>query len=174
MVILRQFLAIFCQLYKHLLQNWDLDSHFEGLYKSKSFIWLAKKWMEMVVKRPFTSQFWIETIYTWFRPAFVCFLWHFKSHRVVRVSSWEWHNGHLTQVFWPCQWNLIKTFQAEANASLITKMALKKNLNIFRRSYRPTKLQNSDFQSHFSMSIIIWIFLKKILFENINLGARLL
>ena len=28
-------------------------------------------------------------------------------------------------VFWPCQWNLIKTFKTEANTPLITKMALK-------------------------------------------------
>ena len=38
-------------------------------------------------------------------------------------------------VFWPCQWNLIKTFQTEANTALITKMALKIFLIIFGRSY---------------------------------------
>ena len=37
-------------------------------------------------------------------------------------------------VFWPCQWNLIKTFQTEVNTPLITKMAFKIFLNIFGRS----------------------------------------
>ena len=64
-------------------------------------------------------------------------------------------------VFWPCQWNLIKAFQTEANTSLITKMALKFFLNILVEVIRPSKLQNSDIQSHFSMSKIIRIFLKK-------------
>ena len=38
-------------------------------------------------------------------------------------------------VFWPCQQNLIKTFQNEANTPLITKIALKNFLNIFGPSY---------------------------------------
>ena len=38
-------------------------------------------------------------------------------------------------VFYPCQWNLTKTFQTEANTPLITKMAMKIFLNIFDRSY---------------------------------------
>ena len=39
---------------------------------------------------------------------------------------------------------------------------------------RFTKLQISDFQSHFSTSKIVWIFLKKISLKNINLGHQLL
>ena len=39
---------------------------------------------------------------------------------------------------------------------------------------RVTKLQISDFQSHFSTSKIVWIFLKKISLKNINLGHQLL
>ena len=39
---------------------------------------------------------------------------------------------------------------------------------------RRQKMPKSDFQSWFSMYKIIWIFLKKNLLENINLGAHLL
>ena len=37
---------------------------------------------------------------------------------------------------------------------------------------RPAKLQNSDFQSHFYMSIT-QVFLEQISLEDINLGAQL-
>jgi hypothetical protein len=66
-----------------------------------------------------------------------------------------------------------KTFQAEVNTPLITKIALNFFLNILAEVIRPAKLQNSDFQSHFFMSKIILIFIKKISLENINLGAQL-
>ena len=36
MTILQQFLAIFCQLHKHISQNLGSDCHFEGLNVSKS------------------------------------------------------------------------------------------------------------------------------------------
>ena len=58
--------------------------------------------------------------------------------------------------------------------ALITKMALKIFWSFLVEVIRPAKLQNSDFQSHFSMSNIIWIFLKKNSLENINFGAQLL
>ena len=67
-----------------------------------------------------------------------------------------------------------KTFQTEANTPLITKMAMKIFWTFLVEVIRPAKLQNSDFQSNFSMSKIIRIFLKKISLENINLGAQLL
>ena len=64
--------------------------------------------------------------------------------------------------FWPCQRNLIKTFQNEANTPLITKSALKFFLTFLVEVIRLAELQNSDFQSYFSLSKIIRIFLKKI------------
>ena len=69
----------------------------------------------------------------------------------------------------------MKTYHNEANTSEITKIALKKNWTFSDKVVdRPAKLHNSDFQSHFSMSKIIRIFLNKISLENINLGAQLL
>ena len=65
-----------------------------------------------------------------------------------------------------------KTFQTEGNTPLMTKMDLKFFWRFLVEVISPAKLQNSDFQSHFSMSKIIWIFLKKISLENINLGAQ--
>ena len=39
MAVLRPLLVIFCQLHKHLSQNWGSDGHFEVLYKSLNLIW---------------------------------------------------------------------------------------------------------------------------------------
>ena len=59
----------------------------------------------------------------------------FNTYLINRICA-GYSPMHLASVvFWPCQWNLIKTFQTEANTPLITKMALKIFLNIFGRSY---------------------------------------
>ena len=68
--------------------------------------------------------------------------------------------------FSSCQRNLIKTFQIEAYTSGITKIALKKILDFFDKDDRLAKLQNSDFQSHFSTSTIVQIFTKKKIIEE--------
>ena len=68
----------------------------------------------------------------------------------------------------------MKTDHNAANTSGITKIALKKFWTFFDKEDRLTKLQKSDFQSHFSTSKIVQIFTKKKSLKNINLGQQLL
>ena len=61
------------------------------------------------------------------------------------ISEYGWEAGPdlptavyehaITKVNWPCQRNLIKTFQNEANTPLIKKITLKMFLNISGQSY---------------------------------------
>ena len=75
--------------------------------------------------------------------------------------------------FWPCQRNLIKTFQTEANTySTDHKNCIEFFLTFLVEVIRPAQLQNSDFQSHFSMSKNIWIFLKSRTTWNRSMIAR--
>ena len=55
----------------------------------------------------------------------------------------------------------MKTYHNEADTGGITKFALKFFLTFLDKEDRLAKLQKSDFQSHFSMSKIDRIFLKK-------------
>ena len=53
---------------------------------------------------------------------------------------------------WPCQQNVINSFQNEANTPLITKIVYKQQQLIWTLSVeaiRPARLQNFDFQRHF-------------------------
>ena len=68
----------------------------------------------------------------------------------------------------------MKTYHNEANTGGITKIALKKFWTFSDKVDRLTKLQNSDFQSHFSMSKIVRIFLIFFSLKNIDLGQQLL
>ena len=95
-----------------------------------------------------------------------------RSQRIKKYNS-KYISMHTAVSFWPCQRNLIKTFQNEANTPLITKIALNFFWTFSVEFIRPTKLQNSDIQSNFSMSKIIQIYLKKNSLENINLGVQL-
>ena len=68
----------------------------------------------------------------------------------------------------------MKTYHNDAYTSGITKIALKISWTFFDKDDRLAKLQNSDFQSHFSTSTIVQIFTKKKSLKNINLGQQLL
>jgi hypothetical protein len=68
----------------------------------------------------------------------------------------------------------MKTYHKEANTGGITKISLNFFWPFSNKVDRLTKLQNSDFESHFSMSKIVQIFQKKISLKNINLGHKLL
>ena len=57
------------------------------------------------------------------------------------------------------QRNLMKTYHNEVNTGGITKIAMRFFWGISDKVDRLTKLQNSDFQSHFSTSKIVRIFL---------------
>ena len=59
----------------------------------------------------------------------------------------------------------MKTYHSDANTSGITKIALKKNLNFFDKEDKLAKLQKSAFQSHFSTSKIVQVFMKKKIME---------
>ena len=63
----------------------------------------------------------------------------------------------------------MKSYHNDTNTSGITKNAVKKIFGLFW-----TKLQNSDFQSHFSSSKIVQNFTGKNSLKNINLGQQLL
>ena len=76
--------------------------------------------------------------------------------------------------FSSCQQNLIKTFQIEAMIALITKMLLIFSWDLLMTKTRRQKVPKSDFQSWFSMSKTLQIFLKKNSVKNINLGATFL
>ena len=60
----------------------------------------------------------------------------------------------------------MKTYQNDANTSGITKIALKIFWTFFDKEDRLSKLQKSDFQSHFSTSKIVQIFTKKKFIEE--------
>ena len=57
-----------------------------------------------------------------------------RSIKITMITNSMYYTGQKVN-FWPCQRNLIKTFQYEANPPLITKITLKTFLNIFGRSY---------------------------------------
>ena len=60
----------------------------------------------------------------------------------------------------------MKTYHNDAYTSGITKIALKISWTFFDKDDRLAKLQNSDFQSHFSTSTIVQIFTKKKIIEE--------
>ena len=61
----------------------------------------------------------------------------------------------------------MKTYHNDTNTSGITKIALKDFfLTFFNKEDRLAKLQKSDFQSHFSTSKIVQIFMKKEFIEE--------
>ena len=68
----------------------------------------------------------------------------------------------------------MKTYHNDANSNGITKIALKFFLTFFDKEDRLAKLQKSDFQSHFSISKNVRIFLKTNSLKNINLGRYFL
>ena len=76
MAILRPFLAIFCQLYEYLSQNWGSDDHFEVLEGPKSYL-VQKLWHKMQIF-PFpdlaNSKWWMAVLWP-FIPFFrqLCF-----------------------------------------------------------------------------------------------------
>ena len=70
--------------------------------------------------------------------------------------------------FSSCQWNLIKTFQIEGMIALITKMDLIFSWHLLTAKNSRQKVPKSDFQSQFSTSKIIQIFLKNFFVNNIN------
>ena len=69
------------------------------------------------------------------------------------------------------QRNLMKTYHNDANTSRIPQIALKIFFDFF---WQRSKLQKSDFQSHFSMSKIVQILTKKKSLKDINFGQQLL
>ena len=63
----------------------------------------------------------------------------------------------------------MKTYHNEATSGGITKIALKFFWTFLDKVDGLTKLQNSDFQSHFSMSKIVRIFLNFFFIEEYQL-----
>ena len=101
---------------------------------------MAKKWPEIVVKRPFMSQF------------------HFESEYRYRPRFFE-HVGH--QII----------YGSIGNKHFFTKSCHRQTYQNYEQL--PQRLQNSDFQSHFSASKINRVFL--ILFvKNVRLVDQVL
>ena len=72
----------------------------------------------------------------------------------------------------PCQLNFIKKFQVETLLAVITKTVFIFAWDLAKHTY--WKVQKSDFQSQFSMSKILWIFLKQIFIEKYQFRSNFL